>query len=313
VRRLWQNFGSWLFRPDSDDWLIILRWGLGLELVLYCLSLRDDWNHLFAGGGYGLISRDLTEAVSTIDSPFIPTLSWITTLGERVGLNESTSLSIAWGLLLCAGCLLIAGLFCRTAAIGGWLLHLCAVKSGDFLAYGMDNFTTIGLFYLMLAPLPDRLSLDARLWRPSKAEPEILGFYRRVLQLHLCIIYFFSGLTKCLGAGWWTGATLWRALTRPPFNVFSPEILLPWHYLFPILGVLVCVLETLYPIFIWPRKTRTVWLAGIVAMHISIGVAMGLYLFALIMIVLNLAGFGAHLIFRRSEPKVSVADVTQAA
>jgi hypothetical protein len=40
------------------------------------------------------------------------------------------------------------------------------------------------------------------------------------------------------------------------------------------------------------KKTRLVWLVGILGMHIAIGLTMGMYLFALIMIVLNLAAFG---------------------
>jgi hypothetical protein len=40
------------------------------------------------------------------------------------------------------------------------------------------------------------------------------------------------------------------------------------------------------------KKTRPIWLVCILAMHAAIGLMMGLYLFALVMIVLNLAAFG---------------------
>jgi len=40
------------------------------------------------------------------------------------------------------------------------------------------------------------------------------------------------------------------------------------------------------------KKTRFIWLVCIVGMHIAIGLTMGMYLFALTMIVLNLAAFG---------------------
>ncbi|MEP6937235.1 MAG: hypothetical protein ABI871_04115, partial [Chthoniobacterales bacterium] len=57
------------------------------------------------------------------------------------------------------------------------------------------------------------------------------------------------------------------------------------------------LLETGYPLFIWLRKTRTFWLVAIVAMHLAIGLTMGLYLFALVMITLNLAAFGPNFLF----------------
>ena len=147
------------------------------------------------------------------------------------------------------------------------------------MSYGMDNFMTIGLFYLMLSPLPDRFSLDWRLRNLRPKNPQLLGFWRRVLQLHLCVIYFFSGLTKCLGSGWWDGSSVWRALIRPPFNVIDPEILVRWKYLFPVAGIVICLLEIGYPFFIWNSKTRKIWLIGICGMHVGIGLTMGMYLF----------------------------------
>ena len=93
-------------------------------------------------------------------------------------------------------------------------------------------------------------------------------------------------------SGWWNGSNLWRALTRPPFNVIPPEILVKWKLLFPIMGIAICLIETGYPVFIWLKKTRSLWLATVLMMHVAIGVMMGMYLFALVMIVLNLAAFG---------------------
>jgi hypothetical protein len=180
------------------------------------------------------------------------------------------------------------------------------------MTYGMDNFTTIGLFYLMLAPLPDRLALDWRIWKPRAKDRHLHGFFQRVLQLHLCVIYFSGGLAKSMGAAWWNGTSMWRALTCPPYNVISSDTLIAFRYLFPLLGISVCVLETGYPIFIWLKKTRRAWLIGILAMHLGIAFAMGLYLFSLIMIVLNVAAFGADLLFpeRATTSRLGEADTT---
>ncbi|PYK85677.1 MAG: hypothetical protein DMF47_09405 [Verrucomicrobia bacterium] len=283
---------QFLFPAGSNTWLAVLRLGLGLQIILYALSLENDWTYLFAGTGSGLVSRNLGEAILSLESPFVPRLGWLIALGEHVGLSEQTVLSIAWVSLLGTGCSLLAGLFCRSSAILAWFLHLCAAKSGAFVSYGVDNFMTIGLFYLMLSPLPDRYSLDWRLRKSRPKDSQVLGFWRRVVQLHLCVIYFFSGLTKCLGSGWWDGTNIWRALTRPPFNIVPPEILVRWKYFLPVLGISICLIETGYPVFIWLKKTRMIWLICVLGMHIAIGLTMGMYLFALIMIILNAAAFG---------------------
>jgi hypothetical protein len=294
-----ERISQFVFPTESDTWLAILRFGLGLQVMLYALSLQNDWNYLFAGAGNGFIGRNLGEAILSQESPFIPKLGWLVTLGAHFDLPEATVLSVAWSSLLGVGLCLLAGLFCRSAAILAWFLHLCAAKSGGVLSYGADNFMTIGLFYLMLSPLPDRYSLDWRLRKSQLNDPQLLGFWRRVLQLHLCFIYFFSGLTKCLGSGWWDGSNIWRALIHPPSNIIAPEILIRWNYLFPVAGILICLLEIGYPFFIWQKKTRVVWLISVLTMHAAIGFAMGMYLFALIMIILNVAAFAPDLIFAR--------------
>ena len=291
-----QRFDGFLFPPESDSWLAVLRLGVGLQLILYCLSIKRDWTYLLAGSG-GLISRNLSEAILSLESPLIPRLGWLVEIGGRLGLGEETILSLVWFCLVATGCFLILGLFSRLAAVAAWLLHLGVVKSGDLVSYGMDNLTTIGLFYLMLSPLPDRLSLDHRWWKKSPADPHLLGFWRRVLQIHLCLIYFFSGVTKALGSGWWNGTNLWRALTRPPFDIISPDILVHFKYVYPIAGIGIWLLEIGYPFFMWQRQLRRPWLVAILVMHVGIGLAMGMYLFASVMIVLNLAAFGPGIVF----------------
>ena len=278
---------EFLFPAETDSWLTVLRIGLGLEVTLYSLTLRTDWTYLLSG-----TARKLAEAMLSLESCFIPRLGWFVTLAAQVGVDEKRLLFAAWASLLLAGCGLLIGLASRVLAIAAWFFHLCVAKSGGFVSYGMDNFMTIGLFYLMLSPLPDRFSLDWRLRTLHSKDPQLLGFWRRVLQLHLCIIYFFSGLTKCFGRGWWDGSSVWRALIRPPFNVINPEILVTWKYLFPLAGILICLLEFGYPFFIWSTKTRKIWLSGVCAMHVAIAVTMGMYLFSLVMIVLNVAAFG---------------------
>ena len=301
-----QRFAEFLFPAESDSWLTLLRVGLGLQVVLYCLSISSDWTYLFAGHG-GLISRSLSEAILSLESPVIPRLGWLVRSGAQFGIGEETSLSAIWICLLCAGCLLLIGFLCRPAAIVAWFLHLAAAKSGDLTSYGVDNFTTIGLFYLMLSPLPDRYTIDARWFKKRSQERQLLGFWRRVLQTHMCFIYFFGGIAKATGMGWWDGSNLWRALIRPPFNLIDPHVLVHWKFVFPVLGISIFLLEATYPLFIWPKQTRSVWLALICAMHLGIGLSMGMYLFALVMIVLNLAAFGPGVFWRgRAEQRMSI-------
>jgi Vitamin K-dependent gamma-carboxylase len=292
LHRGWQRFVGFLFPSESDTWLTVFRIGLGVQITLYALFLRSDWHYLFASSGKGLVGREVGEAITSFESPFIPKFGWLIAVGHTFNISEETVLTVAWVVLLSAGCLLLLGLLSRPAAIVAWFVHLCAAESGGLLAYGADNFMTTALFYLMLSPLPDRYSFDHWVVKTKSKNPQALGFWRRVLQVHLCFVYFTGGLAKFLGNGWWDGSNLWRSLIRSPFNLVSPDLLIQFKYVLPLLGIAICLLEVSYSVFIWLKKTRRIWLACILAMHAAIGIMMGLYLFALVMVVMNLAAFG---------------------
>lgn len=297
---------NFLLAPQSSRWLSILRIGLGLQVLFYALSLRGDWLDILGLNNESLIRRDLAEAMLSADSPLTPRVGWIVNAGVSIGLSENTTLWLVWVTLVGAALLVVLGLFCREASVLAWFLYVCAAKSGGVLSYGVDNFTIIGLFYLAISPLPDAWSLDAR-WRGVLLRSGTLhGLHRRVLQLHMCVIYFFGGIAKCSGRGWWDGTSLWRALTRAPFDVVPADVLIHGAFLLPVIGIIVCVMEATYPIFIWPRRTRLIWLAGMVAMHSAIGVMMGMYLFASVMIILNLSAFGPEFLFREAAVEASV-------
>ena len=287
---------EFLFAPQSSVWLTILRTGLGLQVLCYGISLHRDWIEVLGRENQGLIRRDLTEAMLSSRSPLIPRVGWLVDAGAHFGLSEHAVLWSVWVLLMLAALLVVVGLFCRTSSVVLWLLYVSIAKSAELLSYGVDNFTIIGLFYLAIAPLPDCLSLDS-CWRGiSPRSGALHGLHQRVLQFHMCIIYFFGGISKCAGHGWWNGVSLWRALTRAPFDVVPPEVLIRMAFVLPLFGILVCVMETTYAIFIWPRKTRFVWFVAVVGMHVAIGLMMGMYLFASIMIILNVAAFGTKVI-----------------
>ena len=83
---------GFLFPAETDNWLAILRLGLGLQTTLYSISLRNDWNDLLRGGS----GRDFAEALLSVESHFVPRLGWFVALGEHVALREESILTVAW-------------------------------------------------------------------------------------------------------------------------------------------------------------------------------------------------------------------------
>ena len=68
-----RNF-QFLFPADSGRWLSFLRIGLGLQVLLYVLFLHRDWNLVFGGQPDGLLGRDVGDAMTFVQGPFIPRL-----------------------------------------------------------------------------------------------------------------------------------------------------------------------------------------------------------------------------------------------
>ena len=92
-----QQIVEFLFPTETDQWLSILRVGLGVQIILYCLSLWNDWIYLLAPTGRGLISRNLAEGVLGAESIVIPRISWVVAVGQRFGMENDMVLWVVWG------------------------------------------------------------------------------------------------------------------------------------------------------------------------------------------------------------------------
>ena len=92
VQKWWQSFCGFLFPSETDTWLAVLRIGLGLQVVVYALFLRDDWHYLFASSGKGLVGREVGEAITAFDSPLIPTFSWLVAFGRNLDAHSPSNM-----------------------------------------------------------------------------------------------------------------------------------------------------------------------------------------------------------------------------
>src|SRR5690606_21457263 len=113
----------------------------------------------------------------------------------------------------------------------------------------------------------------------------------RLLQVHLCVVYFVAGWAKAWGSQWWNGEAVWRALMMPEFSQFDVSMLVYAPFV-PLLAAWATLFfEMGYPIMIAFQKARKYCLGAVIGMHVGIFFAMGLHTFALMMILWNLAVF----------------------
>ncbi len=205
--------------------------------------------------------------------------------------NSATSVRLLAIVTLVASALLTLGLATPLAAIVTLLGFLSAVNRAPLNAFGFDDAIGLVLVPLVIGPAGARLSLDRLLWpRFTTQGPSVRATIAlRLIQIHLCVLYFFSGTGKLLGASWWEGTALWGALANSQYRTLDLTFL-AWHPLVInalTLGTLFW--EISYAALIWPRLTRPLVLAIAIPVHLGIGLAMGMMEFGLAMLVANMA------------------------
>lgn len=276
-----------LNRREDSDFLYYFRVSIGLLCLLHLLSYIGDFELLYVSDN--IIPQDVMK----VQKPwFIPNITSIFDFLHR-GWNipEAVSLTVFLGTYVFLCLSLTIGLLSRFSAIALLVLHLIIVKGSAVYSYGVDYFTSIALFYCVIFPVGHGKSIDQIIFKLKRVNPSP---YRKILQLHLCIIYFASGIEKLVGSNWRNGESIWKSLHLPGF---SSIVELDYSFLasFPIIAIIggwfVVLIELLYPLFIWTQRYRNIGLALVCLMHLGILVSLGLYFFSAFMIVLNLTAF----------------------
>jgi uncharacterized membrane protein YphA (DoxX/SURF4 family) len=157
--------------------------------------------------------------------------------------------------------------------------------------FGLDQINGMLTLYLAIGPSGSMLSVDRwlrtrRSSTPSPAPPSVgANVAQRLIQVHMCIIYFFAGTSKLQGPSWWNGEALWRAVSNLEYQSFDLTWL-AWHPKLVNLFTHTAILwEVFFCVLIWIPRLRPLVLAMAVALHMGIGAFLGMWTFGLIMLV----------------------------
>ena len=196
-------------------------------------------------------------------------------------------------------CIIIAAMFCagtatRLTSILAFLITISYSQRVPVTNFGFDQILGMLCLYLALAPCGAALSVDSlvrKWWRHRKglardAAPARFASARmasRLIQLHLCAIYLWSGFSKLKGSTWWTGEAMWNVIANQEYQTVD----LTWMAWTPWLPFLIAHVTVAWEVFfivlVWNRRLRPLVLAMGIAMHIGIGAFLGMWTFGLIM------------------------------
>ena len=138
---------------------------------------------------------------------------------------------------------------------------------------GPDSLLVIMLFYTMLSPSGAAYSLDARREarrRGTLAEPLIVPWAQRLIQVQVCLIYFVTAVLKCNGQTWLNGTALHFVLNHTEMHRFRLDPLTQYPLAVNALTLAGLLTEFALAFFLWFRATRPWTILAGVALHVGI-------------------------------------------
>ena len=283
--RVADGWNTFWYTPVDPGLLGLIRILTGLMLLythaVWGMALNDFF------GADAWISRELVDVVLTnqdrYSNHFAYSLWWV--IPPRL-------IWPAYALMMLVLALFTVGLWTRITSILSLLVVISFVNRVPEALFGLDKINVILTFYLAIGPSGSALSLDRWLARrrrsgePATAKPRVgANFALRLIQVHMCIVYLFAGISKLQGAPWWNGQAMWLAFGNLEYQS-ADMTWLAWHpWLVNFLTHFTAFWEISFCVLIWLPLLRPLVLAASVVMHLGIGACLGLWTFSLIMLV----------------------------
>jgi Vitamin K-dependent gamma-carboxylase len=265
--RAWNRL---FFAPISARPLGAFRIVYGLLVIFYLVLATFEFDLWYTSAGMLRASESRAAAgpfrispLQFTDSPMIARAVLVATTAVALGFT------LGWRTRIMS-VLLYAGMLT--------LYHRNVMANG-----GPDAIPFMLSFYMMFCPSGAAYSLDAlraARKRGTVAEPLIVPWGVRLLQMQLCLIYFHSCIVKCEGATWLDGTTVHYVLFNREFGMFNMEWLAQYPLLINLMTHGALLIEFALAFWLWFRPTRRWAILGGIVLHFGIRQ------------VLNIAGFG---------------------
>lgn len=213
--------------------------------------------------------------------------------------------------------LLTIGLWSRTMSVLAFLATVSYINRASLAQFGLDDTNAMLAMYLMIGPCGAAYSVDRWLKRRRgtaalAVEPSIgANLAIRLIQVHLCVLYLFSGIGKLQGPWWWNGNALLMAMANREYQSLDGTWLVHFPWLVYGLTHVTVFWETFYCVLVWPRLTRPIVLAIAAGVHLGIGLFLGMWTFGLAMLIANLSFVSPWLVRRIIDRRQSAPETLE--
>ena len=277
LRKIFQGVKNFFFAEKSPYPLALFRIIFGGYFL--CFFAINCWflklHYGFGGVLYDPLVHPVSQHTPNLIIFFGPSFFWL-----------------FFFLTIIAGMFFTLGLFTRLSAFLAWIL---TISWFNYLGLGInsgDYIFRILTFLLLVAALAEHIqkvwSLDAFLSRLRKkksgglllGQPTIRAWTTRLFQFQFILIYVVAGVSKLFGNHWLDGTAMYYVFNATAWTRFN----FTWLAAHPLL-VLAATYGTLlfeiiiFPVFIWPRKTKTAMIVLGALFHLGIGLMLRIFTF----------------------------------
>lgn len=291
----WNRF--W-FEPSDVFDLCVLRILVGAMALIWQWSFAADLVTWFAADGW------LTDEVAG------------GLLADTTGYNFSflrfdTNPTALWIVHLVSSAVLVAfmvGLWTRITAVGTLIVMLGYAHRALILAGPAEPVLTMLVLYLCFAPVGAYLSVDALRQKGASSTPIWTWWAtmsRRLIQVHLVIVYLAMTMTALGSEAWWHGEAIWWISAQPDSRLVDLTFLRGYPILLNLWTHAVLVGTLFFVVCVWNAWLRPVALATSILVWISLAVVTGNIALSAVMIVANLSFVSSdewRSLLGRSEP-----------
>lgn len=286
LSEIWQTWDQFWFAPRLPHTLAVIRIACGAMLayvhLIWAIFATDFM------GNTAWIDNETIRRLHSTGSGMEWAWSWLWYVDSPILLRLHECLAILFSLAM------MVGFATRIAMPLAWWFTLMTCHRMTGALFGLDQVVVMLCMYLMLAPCGSVLSIDAlmgeRAWAGGTNRPSVLNnIATRLIQLHLCVIYIFGGLSKMRGDLWFDGSAMWHALVNYEYQSMDMTWLGHYPFIIASLTAFTIFWETFYCALVWPRVTRPFALAAAFFVHGGIALVLGMVTFGTSMIVVNFA------------------------
>lgn len=294
LQRYWSGLqeyvgGGWnrfWFTPSTSRGLSILRIAVGALALVWQLSFTADLLRWF--GPQGWLDSGVIHEWNAVEAsrPFSGRLSFL----------WAQDPAAIWALHLVSAAVLLlftCGAFTRITSLLAFGVVLSYVHRAPFLGGAAEPVLTMLVGYLCIAPCGRYYSVDARRNRSqAPGAPETSStaatIARRLIQVHLVLVYLVMLATKLAGATWWNGEALWWLGVQPLAAAVDPTFLRAQPVILNFLTFAILLSEFSMVAFVANRWLRPLALAASTLSWITLGLLAGTWPLSATMLVANL-------------------------